>query len=211
MAEKLKFLTPEEYLLAEETSPVRHEYVNGLLFAMTGTSQKHNLISLNIYSALRAHLRGSSCKAFVEAVKARVHAANSFYYPDVMVACDTEDGESVYSDQPTLLVEVLSRSTSTIDKREKAAAYKQIPSLKHYMIVHQSKRRVELHTRAEAGLWEIYEFVGHATLELGGLPNGQLSLSLDSIYEDINQETSGTRTVNEQVDDRYETGADVDW
>jgi len=81
-------LSHEEYLEMESASPVKHDYVAGHIYAMTGTSDVHNFISLNLASILRNHLKGSPCRVFMADVKAKLEQADAFYYPDVMVSCE---------------------------------------------------------------------------------------------------------------------------
>lgn len=100
-------LTVEEYLELERASPVKHEYVAGYIYAMSDASNAHNIISGNVYMALRQHLRGTPCRAFMADVKARIEAADRFYYPDVMVSCE-QGGDSYYRTEPVLIIEVLS-------------------------------------------------------------------------------------------------------
>ncbi len=130
---KISKLTVEEYLASEELASVRHEYVSGRTFAMTGGSKRHNTISLNIAATMRNLLKGSGCKVFIADVKVRANAANSFYYPDVMVVCGTAGNDEFYTESPTLIFEVLSKSTAGVDRREKLVAYQQIPSLQSYL------------------------------------------------------------------------------
>ncbi len=118
-ASKLTKMTVDEYMAFEMRATVRHEFVDGRLFAMSGATKRHNIIAGNIYSILRAHVRGSQCRAYVSDVKARVESMNIFYYPDVMVSCDLFDKDSTFAARPVLIVEVLSRSTAAIDRREK--------------------------------------------------------------------------------------------
>ena len=102
-------LTVEDYLEGEKTSSVRHEYVAGHLFARDGISARHNGIALNLATRLHSHLRGSQCRVFMSAVKARIEALDFFYYPDVMVSCDSEDRDEYFSNRPCLIVEVIPR------------------------------------------------------------------------------------------------------
>src|SRR5437868_14877821 len=102
------YMSVEEYLAFEETASLRHEFVDGQVFAMVGTTLRHNIISANLQSILQTHLRGSSCRAFISDVKVRVEATNSFYYPDIMVSCKPLDTSGTVITEPVLLVEVLS-------------------------------------------------------------------------------------------------------
>ncbi|MDO9244394.1 MAG: Uma2 family endonuclease, partial [Rhodocyclaceae bacterium] len=117
--EKLEYVTPEDYLKLEAQSPLRHEYVAGGVYAMTGASIRHNVIALNLAAALRAHLKTSPCRVFMEGVKLHVARDNAYYYPDVMVSCDPRlehlGADETAVDQPVVLIEVLSASTAGID------------------------------------------------------------------------------------------------
>jgi Uma2 family endonuclease len=195
-SEKQAFIPPEEYLRTEETSPVRREYVDGKVFAMSGASRNHNTIATNIHRVFHPILKGGPCKAFLLQIKTRVLATNSFYYPDLMVACDSYEPDSVYTEEPAFITEILSRSTASIDKREKVIAYKQIPSLKEYMIVHQRRKRVELYRRIDKDTWEYFCFED-GEIEIHSIQNRIIKLSFDQIYEDIEFKKSQPHRVKE--------------
>lgn len=187
-AKALELMTVEEYLRTEETSPVKREYVDGRIFAMTGANRRHNIISGNIFSALHSFLSGTPCRPFIEAMKARVKAANCFYYPDVMVACDKGDLESVYTEEPVLIIEVLSHSTAAVDRREKLVNYMKIPTLREYIIVHQRRRRVQVYRKGHDGRWSTTDYSSGDQIVLESLPKGKLTLSFESIYRDAQSE-----------------------
>jgi Uma2 family endonuclease len=111
-------ISVEDYLAGEETSPVKYEYVYGEVYAMAGTSDKHNIIALNIASALNNHLRDSPCQPFMGDIKVRV-SPHVYYYPDVLVSCEQNPENPYFRNEPILIVEVLSPSTQEIDRREK--------------------------------------------------------------------------------------------
>ncbi|CAN5272798.1 Uma2 family endonuclease [soil metagenome] len=179
------YMSVEEYLAFESAAPVRHEYVDGQLFAMVGTTLRHNIISSNLQTILQTHLRGGSCRVFMSDVKVRVEATNSFYYPDIMVSCKPIDTSSTVITEPVLLAEILSPSTAATDKREKLVAYLKIQTLKEYLIVYQSKKRIEVYRKGLDGHWKIPEVVElQNTLEIQSLPK-PLSIALDAIYEDV--------------------------
>jgi len=98
----------------EAISPIKHEYVAGRMYAMTGTSDVHNVIAGNIYMLLRNHLKGTPCQVFMADVKVKLAEADAFYYPDVMVSCETPP-HPYYRQTPNLIVEVLSPSTAQHD------------------------------------------------------------------------------------------------
>jgi Uma2 family endonuclease len=141
-------ITAEAYLKGEIDADVKHEYVNGRVFAMTGASRKHNLITGNIFAILHSHLSGSSCQVFMNDMKAHVKTSSDecFYYPDVMVTCQpgTED---YFENTPTLVVEVLSKSTERYDREGKFLNYVNIESLSEYILIHQDLQTVEIYRR----------------------------------------------------------------
>ena len=165
-----KPLDEAQYLALEARSPIRHEYIAGEVFAMTGASIRHNIIALNIATALRTHLRGTPCRALMEGVKLYLKKERSYFYPDVMVTCEPRllelDAETQLVDSPVLVVEVLSPFTEGIDRREKLRAYRTLPSLKEYALVSQDECKVELHRRRGDIGWDIITFEPGDTVEL---------------------------------------------
>lgn len=174
-------LSIEEYLELEEASPTKHEYVAGLIHAMTGTTKRHNQIALNIALRLMSAAAGGACRIYAIDVKVRV-PGDVIYYPDVMVACGPEGGDPRIEDAPCLIVEVISPSTAAVDRREKAAAYRRIDSLRAYLLVEQDRRRVEWYMRDDEGTWWKAELAGQGDVPL---PCPETSLSLDDIYAGI--------------------------
>jgi len=143
-----------DYLRGERTSEERHEYVAGQVFAMTGASLAHNMITGNIYASLRAQLVGGPCRAHFTDVKVRIEQGPTYYYPDVAVTCDERDTAVTarhYIEHPSVVFEVLSPSTETTDRREKLAAYRLLPALRHYVLVAQDPRRVEHYVLSREG------------------------------------------------------------
>ena len=148
-------ISVEEYLAGEETSQIRYEFVDGEVYAMAGTSDRHNLIAGSIYTNLFIHLRDSPCQPFIENMKVRVNR-DTFYYPDVIVSCEENPENPYFRNQPVLIAEVLSPSTKEIDRREKLLFYQQMPSVHEYVIVEQEKMHVEIHRRQPDGRWITY-------------------------------------------------------
>ncbi len=174
-------LTYEEYLEFEESSDVRHELVDGHLYAFAGASDRHNLITVNIIVALAIRARGSQCRVFGSDMKLRV-SARTGYYPDVMVACDPSDSHEMYRERPCLLVEVLSPSTHLTDRREKLLAYQNIESLQGYLMVYRDQQRVESYTRNSDGIWVYKEVVaGHEVW----FPCVDLTVPVHALYEGV--------------------------
>ncbi|BAZ47541.1 hypothetical protein NIES4103_01420 [Nostoc sp. NIES-4103] len=184
MQSTVNFLTVEEYLQLEQTSEIRHEYVDGEVFAMAGASEEHNLITGNIIALLRPHLRGTPSRAFVSdmKVKLKVQKADIFYYPDILVTCDPNDRERYFKTRPTLIVEVLSNSTKTIDKREKRLNYQNIESLQEYVLVSQEEIKVEVYRKDDQGNWSLTILGKDDELRLDSIG---LNLTMAEIYEDV--------------------------
>jgi len=176
-------LTVEDYLAGEPASEVRYEYLGGTVYAMAGASVEHNLISGNVFAALRSHLRGSPCGVFVADVKVRLHLANDdiFYYPDVMVACDPRDTDRFFKRFPKVLIEVMSESTERIDRREKRWSYQQIETLEEYVLVAQDRMEVTVFRRANQWKPEIFNKPDQS-LALASL---DFSLPLSGVYEGV--------------------------
>lgn len=174
-------LSVDDYLAGEEASEVRHEYIAGELYAMTGASRSHGLIAANLVAFVRPLLRGGHCQAFVSDMKVRLEVAGDdiFYYPDLLLTCDPEDRARDYCRAPCLVAEILSPQTVRIDRREKFLAYTSLPSLRAYLLIAQEQRQVELFRRERD--WQPEVFHG------GSVPLDCLdaSLPLDVIYEDV--------------------------
>ena len=144
------YLTQEEYLAFEREADIKHEYCNGQLYAMSGASRAHNLISGNIFGELRSQLKGRPCEVYMGDMRVLVDAARSYRYPDVVVACDAPRFQDDVFDtllNPTVIVEVLSLSTEARDRGEKFAEYAQLVSLREYILVSQKTVHVEHYLR----------------------------------------------------------------
>jgi Uma2 family endonuclease len=173
-------LTLEEYLAFEEESPIRHEYVAGEVYAMSGPTTRHNTVSLNIHRHLHAAARRRGCRVFVEAIK--LHIFDRVYYPDVMVACGDAAEVELIVEEPSLVVEVTSPSTRATDRREKLEAYMRVASLRLYLIVDQRRKHVIVYARDAAGEWLRDEIDGDGAIEI---PFLDATLALADIYEDV--------------------------
>lgn len=183
---KLKTKVPAaDYLNNELASPVKHEFVNGEVYAMAGGSVRHNLISGNIFAALRSHLIDNECDVIIADVKLKT-TDEAYYYPDVFVSCDNKPQSQYYREEPVLIIEVASPSTREIDRREKLRAYQQMPSVREYAIVEQDKLHIELHRRQPNGNWITY-FYNDNDLDVDiEFQSVGLRTNLDEIYSRIN-------------------------
>lgn len=184
LARHTPYLSAAEYLDMEAAASVKHEYLDGEVYAMSGASERHNRIALNAAFHLRAAARGGTCGVYIADMKLRVDASNSFYYPDVMMACQADDDHPLYKRAPCILVEVLSPSTAAIDRREKWLAYRQLSSLTAYLLVDAERRAVEYYQRDETGAWRqgVMDEDEVVTFRCGALA---IALSLDDLYEDV--------------------------
>lgn len=172
-------LTEQQYLDMERVSPVKHEYVAGRVFAMTGTSDVHNLIVGSLYMALRNHLRGSPCRVFMADLKLRVRPAGAYYYPDLMVSCEPVTDRH-YREQPILVVEVLSESTAGYDAGDKRRAYQTLESLQEYVLISQECMDVRIYRRHETG-WQMSIYTDGATIPFRSVA---LELPIEQLYEE---------------------------
>ncbi len=186
MQSAINIFTVEEYLELEQTSEIRHEYLAGQVFAMSGGSKEHNTISLNIASRLRSHLRGGSCSVFMADMKVNIQLTSQnksiFYYPDIVVSCDSDDKDRFSLNYPCLIIEVLSPSTETTDKREKLVNYRTLESLQEYVLVSQDKIKVEVYRKDNQGNWLMQTLGKDDELRLDSI---NLTLTMPQIYEDV--------------------------
>lgn len=171
-------VTVEEYLGLERESPVKHELVGGVMHAMAGASARHTMLALAVASALRSAALATGCRTYMADMKVRV--GDAFYYPDVMVACD-DLPDPYYETAPCLLVEVLSPSTATVDRREKVGAYTGIPGLQAYLIIDPASPGVEVHQRI-AGRWTSRAYGPGESIPLACPP---VTLHVDELYEGL--------------------------
>lgn len=180
------YISEEEYLTIERVADYKSEYVNGEIFAMTGASRKHNLIALSIAGELRQQLKGKPCEVYPGEMRVKAPAARSYVYPDVVVVCGEPQSEDDYFDtllNPTLVVEVLSKSTESYNRLAKSSFYRTIESLSEYLLVSQEEYRVEQYLKQADGRWllaDVRSLEGLIVLESIGC-----SLALKDIYDRI--------------------------
>ena len=151
-------VTAAEYLEGERKSEIRHEFVDGRIYAMSGASLRHNEICLEIAGFLKDHLRGGPCRTFIEAVKVELadDLVAAYYYPDVFVTCEPADDDSHVVRHPKLIIEVLSPSTSRNDRGDKLANYKRIPSVEEIVYIEQDWPEIFLVRRSDRWKKHLY-------------------------------------------------------
>ena len=187
MPRALPFFTTEEYLSLERGSEIRHEYLDGFVYAMAGESPDHSTICFNLAGLLHGQLRGTPCRGFSPNMKVRTDQSGLFAYPDLAVVC----GEPILHDErgdvllnPTVIFEVLSPSTEAYDRGEKSLRYRtQIETLQDYVLVAQDQPRIEHHARQPDGIWLPAEVSGLEGMLY--LPSIDCRISLAEVYDRI--------------------------
>jgi Uma2 family endonuclease len=199
-----QFMTPSEYLEWEEQQPIKYDYMNGEVFAMTGGTIPHNDVALNLASALKNHLRGKECKVQMADAKVGVSQNGPFHYPDVMVSCDPRDRKArkvIY--YPCLIIEVLSPGTEAFDRGQKFRHYRQIETLKEYVLIDADRLYVECYRLNEKGKWELTAYSPDPTTTNGtevevDLTSVNFRCPISLLYEDV---VFGENSVDDSVDD----------
>jgi Uma2 family endonuclease len=182
-AKKLNLVPVEDYLAGELVSPVKHEYVGGVVYAMAGARNVHNLITGNVFGSLHASLRGRRCRPFNSDTKIRIRLPTQvrFYYPDVSVICRPNPQSDSFQDEPAALFEVISRRTRRVDEGEKKDAYLKIPSLSVYVLLEQETAAVVFRRTEQGFVREVYEGLD-AVIPLDEI---EAALPLADIYDGV--------------------------
>ena len=186
------WISMEDYLRDELSADVKHQYLDGTVYAMSGASRNHERIAGNVYGELRNHLRGKPCEPFSSDLK--IKAGNYLFYPDAMVVCDDPVSHEYYTETPVLVVEVLSKSTRRIDETVKRRVYQSIPSLQEYVLIEQDIVDVEVCRRSEGWVSNHY-FLGDAVR----FESVDLTLSVADIYTRVENDDVATYLLEQQV------------
>lgn len=177
------YISPEDYLAGEEISPIKHEYIDGQIYAMAGASDAHVTIAGNLFALLRNHVRGTGCRVYMADMKAQIDTANRYYYPDVMVTCDARDRAfQNHKKYPCLIVEVLSPTTEAFDRGDKFADYQQLETLQEYVLISQQRQRLDCFRRNAEGLWVLQFYFPGSEIHLTSI---DFRTSIDALYEDV--------------------------
>lgn len=186
-AQSHPYITPEAYLEGEETSSAKHEYYHGQIWERLSGTNAHAILCSNTLAALGAQLLGKPCRAVSSEQRVKVEATGLHVYPDTSVYCEDSrfDGAGgINLLDPTVIIEVLSRSTSAYDRGDKFDHYKRIESLQDYVLIEQTRVHVEHLHRLENGDWLLRSFD-----DLGdtlALPSVDCRVTLSQIYEGLN-------------------------
>ena len=173
-----------DYLAAEADATTKHEYLGGVVYAMAGASNRHNIVATNLIVALGSRLRGKPCRVYNSDTKVRIQTSTStrFYYPDGMVVCKPNPPEDSFQDQPAVIAEVLSDATRRTDEGEKRDAYLTLPTLKVLLLIDPATPDVQIYRRTDHG------FITQRTADAKGvlpLPDIDIELPLDELYEGV--------------------------
>jgi len=178
--------TPEEYLNIERNAEYKSEYFNGEIFAMSGASRRHNLITGNVFAALHSQLRKRGCEVYMNDMRVKVSSAGLYTYPDVAAVCDVPQFDDTQNDtllNPNIIVEVLSKSTEVYDRGTKFAMYRKLDSLAEYLMIHQDKYHAEHYLRQPGNLWLFSEYTNPEDIFF--MQSVECELKLEDIYEKV--------------------------
>ncbi|NEV62117.1 Uma2 family endonuclease [Thiorhodococcus minor] len=163
-------ISAADYLAWEEEQPEKSEYVCGEIFPMDEFSRRHVMVCGNVASTLHLALEETGWRVYASQMKLRVLEDEAYFYPDVLVTCDPADHRAdQFMSAPTVVVEVLSPSTAAFDRGDKFALYRQIPSLKEFVLIDPEKRRIECYRRGEQARWELEDIAPDGPLRLQSL------------------------------------------
>lgn len=156
----LKYYTEEEYLAIERVAEERHEYYKGEIFAMSGASLKHNKIENNLRGFLFNHLNGKGCEAYGANLRVNIPTSSLYTYPDILIVCDEPkftDEEFDTLTNPAIIIEILSPSTANYDRGAKFDLYREIESLKEYILIDSTRIHFVHYNRNVDNTWTLYE------------------------------------------------------
>jgi len=181
MPENLPWISEEDYLAGELISEIKHEYIDGHVYAMAGASRNHERIAGNVFGELSNFLKSKPSEPFRSDLK--IKAGSRFFYPDVMVVCDEQSRHDYYTDSPVIVVEVLSKASRRIDETTKRIAYQSIPSLKEYVLIEQDFVDVEVCRKSEGWVSNHYFMGDSAQFDAIGL-----TLTVEEIYARVDND-----------------------
>ena len=189
-------MTREEYLAFERTSEIKHEFLRGEVFAMSGASRSHNRVTLNIAASLLNQLSGLPCEPYSNDMRVKVNPTGLYTYPDVVVACDDPQFEDAEVDTlltPAVIIEVLSETTKDYDRGGKWKHYRQIESLKRYLVISPTSMEIEMHTRNDDDSWRLTD---HRPADDVVITAIDCRLKWDEVYARVTFEAPKTSKTN---------------
>ena len=180
-----QLISEREYLDGELLSDIKHEYIDGDIYAMSGASANHNRITTEFSRLLGNHLVKTPCDVFAADMK--VKAGGNFFYPDVIVDCQNTNGEAYFTESPRIIIEVLSKTTRKIDHTLKRQAYQNLPSLQEYVLIAQDFVDIEVCRRANH--WQSEHFFLGDEVYLAAV---DLRTTVEAIYARVDNEDMRT-------------------
>ncbi|MBE9040609.1 Uma2 family endonuclease [Oscillatoriales cyanobacterium LEGE 11467] len=175
-------LTAIEYLAWEASQEIRHEFIDGVVVAMTGGSLSHNDLTVKLILEIAPQVQPKGCRAQVSDAKVFVNATGNYFYPDLVVSCDRRDRDAQQSLQfPCLIIEVLSPSTAAKDRGKKLRNYRTIPTLQEYVLVDTVQVFVERYRRS-CDLWTYRSYEAGDVVLFESI---DVSIEVDRLYENI--------------------------
>jgi Uma2 family endonuclease len=183
---ELKYITQEEYLASERISLQKHEYFQGEILAVSGASKAHNEIAVNCIFELKTKLKGKNCRPYGSDFRVNIPKTTLFTYPDISIFCDDPnliDEELDTATNPTILFEILSKSTRNYDQGQKFALYRAIASLKEYILIDSEAVQVIQHTKNEDNTWLLTEF--NSIDQNFNIKSIEVNLNLVDLYENV--------------------------
>ncbi|MCP5175368.1 MAG: Uma2 family endonuclease [Moraxellaceae bacterium] len=175
-APQIHLLSEQQYLADELQSEVKHEYIDGQVYAMAGAHANHNRLSATLVRKIGNHLEGKTCQPYASDMKVKI--GSKYFYPDVMVDCS--DNTDYFTESPKLIIEILSKSTRRTDKTIKLMAYTQIPTLEEYVLIDQDIVEIEILRKNQHWLPQSYYLGDKVTFMSIGL-----TLSVEDIYQRV--------------------------
>ena len=185
VAYQKKYITEEEYLAMEEQSVEKHEYYQGEVFLMSGTKLPHTVIAMNLSRDLGTHLRHKPCKPFNSDQRIYIEKNGLFTYPDISIVCgktETRNSDNWNILNPAIIIEILSHSTKNYDRGDKFKLYRDIPTLKEYILIDSESISVEAFYINQNDHWELKEY--RNIIDILWIGSIQLNIPLTDIYED---------------------------
>ncbi len=182
--------TVEEYFALERTSAVRHEYIDGVVYALAGGTRAHSRLAVNLTIDLGNALGDGPCLVYNADMRVQL-TPERYVYPDLSVACGEPgrgDGGEIFLADPTVVVEVLSPATAEYDRGDKADFYRQVTSLRDYVLVETARRLVEVRSRGAGGAWVERRY---GPGEMVGLPSLGVRLAVDALYRNVELDEEG--------------------
>lgn len=176
-------LSPEEYFLWEENQLEKHEYIDGQVYAMSGGTKNHSLISVRLTTLFSNHLDGSGCETANSDLRVNIVETSNYTYPDLSVTCDERDKAATqYISYPCLIVAVLSGATEAYDRGGKFRLYRKNPVLQDYLLVSSTKIEMDLYPKKDTGEWIIINYKQGDTVELKSI---NLSFPIEQVYRGL--------------------------